>query len=330
MANKTITTVMPDTAATSQQLLVLDEMAAETEQLRIAQAAVMGSFDVVQSLGVIKASLFYTSVSEKLIAETAIKIRQGKKYKGLPYLDAEGNTKHVSVFEEFCEVFLGKTARRVQQLMSNYNLLGADLYEQAEKLGFQQRDYNALKALPADDRQLIAQAIESESLDKALDILQEMAARNQRDKDASAKTIQEQDDQLKDKDAVLSEKTKLLLKKSEELARLERVDRHDVERELMPGHYQLEAMHVFTSHIVNEIEASLRSHIAKLHTVTGMPLPKTVELSIAQCLGLIITAATGLAGDLRIEPVTDADKAANDPAKQDAEDFLAWRQQSEA
>ena len=27
MANKTITTVMPDTAATSQQLLVLDEMA---------------------------------------------------------------------------------------------------------------------------------------------------------------------------------------------------------------------------------------------------------------------------------------------------------------
>jgi hypothetical protein len=190
----------------------------------LAAQMVSETFDVIKALGRIEAAQFYETVSEKLIAETAINIREGKKYKGLTYKDENGNTKRVSHFEEFCEAFLGKSARRVQQIMSNYNQLGPDLYEQTERLGFRQKDYNALKALPADDRQLIAQAIESESLDNALDLMQQLAAKHQREKSALETETAELKKSLASKDAVIQKKDEKLNELDMELER-QRLDR---------------------------------------------------------------------------------------------------------
>lgn len=199
----------------------IEEIRQENNAVAAADAVIMDSYDAIKAIGRIEAAQFYETVSEKLIAETAVNIRESKQYKGLPYKDANGNTKQVSHFEEFCEVFLGKTARRIQQLMSNYNQLGPDLYEQAERLGFRQRDYNALKALPSDDRQLIAQAIEEENLEKALDILQEMAAKHVREKEQLTKQTEELTHTLEAKDKVIKDKTTTIDTQAERLALLE-------------------------------------------------------------------------------------------------------------
>lgn len=114
-------------------------------QVATADAVIMDSFDAIKAIGRIETAQFYATVAEKVIAETAISLKEGKKYKGLPYQDENGNTRHVATFDEFCEAFLGKSARRIQELMQNYNVLGPALYEQAEKLGLRQRDYNAIK-----------------------------------------------------------------------------------------------------------------------------------------------------------------------------------------
>jgi hypothetical protein len=190
----------------------------------LAAQMVSDTFDVIKALGRIEAAQFYETVSEKLIAETAINIREGKKYKGLTYKDENGNTKRVSHFDEFCEAFLGKSARRVQQIMSNYNQLGPELYEHTERLGFRQKDYNALKALPADDRQLIAQAIEAESLDSALDLMQQLAAKHQREKSALEAETAELKKSLASKDAVIQKKDEKLNELDMELER-QRLDR---------------------------------------------------------------------------------------------------------
>ena len=208
MGRTVFETQAPDTTVTTVQEHNLQQLAQAGQQASIAQAAVMDSFEVIKSIGIIDASIFTRQVAEKIIAETAINIRNSKKYNGLPYIDENGNTRQVAGFEEFCQVFLGKSVRRVQELMSNYNQLGPELYEQAEKLGFRQRDYNALKALPDDDKQLIAQAIEEESLDKALDLMQEMAAKFQRDKEASKKQIENLQQTAEAKDALLASKNK--------------------------------------------------------------------------------------------------------------------------
>jgi hypothetical protein len=258
-----------------------------------------------------------------LIIETAIKVRESKQYKGLPYI-RDGVSGNISTFDEFCEVFLGKTGRRIRDLINNHNLLGEDLYEQAERLGFRQRDYNALKALPADDRVLIAQAIEAEDLDKALDMMQTMAARHFREKEEVSKQLAEKDLSLEAKDRVISDKTQELNKKSERIARLETAQQMAVQEVDMIGEAELMALHDYTRGITAKIEASLRSHIVKLINVFDGIAPKHIELAIAQSLGLIITAAYGVAGDLYINPIIDADTAADDPAKAEAEKFMQW------
>lgn len=199
----------------------LEEIRQENNTVAAADAVIMGSFDAIKAIGRIETAQFYATVAEKLIAETAINLRQGKQYKGLPYQDENGNTRHVAHFDEFCQAYLGKSARRVQELVSNYNTLGPDLYEQAERIGFRQRDYNALKALPSDDRALIAQAIEEENLEKALDILQEMAAKHVREKEELTKQTADLTHTLEAKDKVIKDKTGVIDTQAERIALLE-------------------------------------------------------------------------------------------------------------
>lgn len=207
MARTPVATLQPNTEINPVQEKNVNELVEAGQQVSIAQAAVMDSFDVVKAIGQIEAAAFVRQVADKLTAEIAIKVRESRKYKGLPYRDGNGNTRQIADFSEYCEVFLGKSARRVQELMSNYNTLGPDLYEQAERIGFRQRDYNALKALPADDRALIAQAIEEESLEKALDILQEMSAKHVREKEALIKQTEELTHTIEAKDSVIKAKS---------------------------------------------------------------------------------------------------------------------------
>ena len=86
--------------------------------------------------------------------------------------------------EEFCEEKLGKSQRRIRELLANRDTIGQDAYEQAESLGLRQVDYNAIKALPAPDQELIRQAVGSQSRDEVLDLLQELAARHATEKKA--------------------------------------------------------------------------------------------------------------------------------------------------
>lgn len=220
MARTHVETIAPNTDVTDVQERNVNEMIEAGKNASIAQAAVMDSFDVIKAIGRIEAAQFYETISEKLIVETAINMREGKKYKGLPF-SRDGKTETVSTFDEFCEIFLGKTGRRITQLISNYNQLGPELYEQAERIGFRQRDYNALKALPADDRLLIAQAIEEESLDKALDLMQEMAAKHMRDKQALTEKLEEHALNLDAKDRVIEAKIEENTKKTLRIAQLE-------------------------------------------------------------------------------------------------------------
>jgi DNA-binding MltR family transcriptional regulator len=208
----------------SQENQALEEIRTENNAVAAADAVIMGSFDVIKAIGRIEAAQFMETVSEKLIIETALKVRETKEYKGLPFITPEGKSGNISTFDEFCEIFLGKTGRRIRDLISNYNQLGPDLYEQAEKIGFRQKDYNALKALPADDRQLIAQAIESESLDSALDLMQQLAAKHQREKAALEAETAELKKSIASKDAVIQNRGEKISELEQDLER-QRLDR---------------------------------------------------------------------------------------------------------
>lgn len=322
------TTLTPTQESNVQQLVEAGN------QMSIANAAVMDSVEAIQAAGVIKAAQFMATVSEKLIAETALNIRKLKQYKGLPFKDKAGNWKHVSTFDEYCEEYLGKSGRRVRQLIENYNQIGPDLYEQAERIGFGQRDYNALKALPADDRAIIAQAIEAEDLDKALDLMQQLAAKHQREKETTEKQIEELVKSVEAKDSVIKGKSAELDKKNEQLARIQLEKSTEISEQYMPGHVQLIGLQDYARRLTSMITATLNSEIVKLYEEFGGQPPKHIELAARQAVGLIITAAYGVADNMGFEPITEPELASDEPAKADAEAFLAYQaaqeQQDEA
>jgi hypothetical protein len=219
MARKPANNAIEQFDDASKESTALVEIQKENNHIAAADAVIMGSFEAIKAIGRIEAAQFSATVSEKLIIETALKVRESKQYKGLPYV-RDGIAGNISTFDEFCEIFLGKTGRRIRDLIGNYNLLGEELYEQAERLGFRQRDYNALKALPADDRQIIGMAIEEENLDKALELMQQMAVKHQVYKDTTEKKLTELENSAKSKDAVIQKKDQKLNELDHELERL--------------------------------------------------------------------------------------------------------------
>ena len=96
--------------------------------------------EVHRQIGQIDGLEFTRRVVDVAIAQIFENLRNSGKYKGLPYKDADGNTRRVVTLEEFCEVKLGKSYNRCGELARNLRLLGPELYEQSERLGLRNID----------------------------------------------------------------------------------------------------------------------------------------------------------------------------------------------
>ena len=97
-------------------------------------------------------------------------------------------------------------------MATDYHLLGGDLYEAAERIGFRNQDYRALKALPADDQEVIKQAMAADDRDQVLDLLQEMAARHASEKAALTAQAAEATETSEARDAVIKAKEETISK----------------------------------------------------------------------------------------------------------------------
>lgn len=177
-------------------------------QMSAADMAVIESADLFKAIGRIETAHFYEAVSSRLMADQYLKAKDLiGKFGTIAYRDKSGKAKHVSSLEEFCDVFLPLSQRRCQQLARDIALLGPELYDQAQQLGFKARDYQAFKALPEDAQAAVKQAIESGKKEDVLDFLYEMVQRNEalkRDLDDSRQTLVAKNKVLANRDAQLA------------------------------------------------------------------------------------------------------------------------------
>jgi hypothetical protein len=296
----------------------LPAISAEVDRFAASNAAIMDSMDAIKAIGRIEMAELMATVASKCIAETFLSMKETKKYKGLPYIDNSGKLATIATLEEYCEHFLPHSYRRCREIAANYRAIGAELFEQAERLGFRQQDYNALKALPADDRQIIAQAIEAEDLSKALDLMGQMAAKHHKEKEDAAI-------QIADLKGNLGAMEVRLKKKDEKINELDqKLTRKIIDDAGYPqGHQELESLHTETQLISAKVTASLRSRISQLYGAFDGDLPRHLELAAAQSIGLIITAAYELAADLNLSPVLNPETAADDEVQQTLRNMAA-------
>ncbi len=139
--------------------------------------------------GRLQTATCFGEMADHFVVEIYRQAKESKCYVGMPYRHPDGKTETVSTLEDFCRLVLGKGQRRVEQLVSNQRLLG-DLYEHAQQVGLRQRDFNAIKALPATDQEVIKQALE-EGADRetVVEKLVNLAERQAREKQSLSEDL---------------------------------------------------------------------------------------------------------------------------------------------
>lgn len=199
----------PPKPVTPQVPVVLNDEAlaganAALSTLAAADEAVINATSVLTMVGRLEGLEFVRRVADVATAQIFVQVKNSNKFKGLPYIAADGQRRHVADLDEFCEVFLKKSARRARELAANLHTLGPELYEQAERIGFRARDYQALKALPQDAQDAVKQVISSGDKEAAVDLLHDFADRVV----VAEKKAEEAAETLEAKDRLLDEKNK--------------------------------------------------------------------------------------------------------------------------
>lgn len=240
------------------------ELMVMQNQGALATQAVLDAEDIHKAIGQLEALDFLRHVADIATAQIFERIKHGKKYKGLPYRDAEGNLRHVATLEEFCEAKLGRSYRRVKELAANLHTLGPALYESAEAIGFKARDYAALKALPESEQEIVKTALAAESKDQVLDILQDLAARHQSERAAAQKQAEDLKADLEARDKLLADKGERLDKVSLDLAKLKALPPN--EQEVLRLEREEEATKALTLAVV-EAQAAVNAFLGRLAAI---------------------------------------------------------------
>lgn len=137
-------------------------------------------------LGRLEALDFVLTVGTSALLSVFQNVKKSKAWRLLRNPKSSHGENFTSL-DEFCDVKLGKSYKRLQALSGNLNLIGQEAFEQAERLGLHQRDYNAIKALPAPDQELVRRAVEeAQSREEVIDLLQELAVRHAQVNEAAA------------------------------------------------------------------------------------------------------------------------------------------------
>lgn len=262
------------------------------------------AFEAARALGQIEASQFSARCAEKVTVEIFLKLKKNKAYRAIKFRDESGNLRACADLEEFCTRHLGASYRKVKELADNYHLIGPELYEQAEKIGFRREDYRAFKALPSDDQDLIKQAMQADDRDQVIDLLQEMAARHASEKAALTVEATEAKETAEARDQVVKAKEAKITALEEDNHKLKRRVAKMTPDEV--GQQLRDEVGQFAFTAEAEILGNLRAGFQELAD-HGDNNNCTHENFMSGCLAQIEAALLTIRGEFNVKAKPDAD-----------------------
>ena len=195
---RTPTKTTPPAAEPALNETALATLEAAPRQLAVAHEAMDEVLAAGIDLGRLEAMDFVATVANSAILAIYENVKKSKAWRLLRN-PKSGDGRQFESLDEFCEVKLGKSYKRMRELALNRNFLGEEAFEQAERLGLHQRDYNAIKALPAPDQELMRRAVEeSTTREQVLDVLHDLAARTVQREAALQNELQDARDQAEE------------------------------------------------------------------------------------------------------------------------------------
>lgn len=258
--------VIPGDVTPAHATMLAGELQANTvEQDMISMA--------MQDIGSLRALDFIRKISGRAQVEIYLRQVKTKAYKSVSYTNAEGETEKFPDIDTFCSAYLGESGRSLRSKAVNYHLLGAELFEVSERLGFKGKDYAALKALPAEDQEVIKQAMDPEvGRDQLIDLMQELAARHASEKAALSAKATEALETAASRDDVIGAKQAQISKLEVNLASAKRRQANFTDEEKCA--YECAPLHDTISDAMVAL-AQMEVEVARLTSQVGGELVRT-------------------------------------------------------
>ena len=174
-----------------------------------AQALTQDIAEAHEAMGMIKAFSFIGKIATVAHLKTIAEIKETKKYKGLNYIDKDGNHATIANFEDFCTV-CGFSPRKVYEDLQNLNYFGEEFLETSQRLGLGYREMRKLRQLPEDARAEIVEADYSEATDKEelLEKIEDLTAKHAKEKAELESKLKRKTDDYDAQSRVLDNKNK--------------------------------------------------------------------------------------------------------------------------
>lgn len=172
-------------------------------------------------IGRIEALDFIATIANSTILPIYENIKKSKAWRFIRNPESSNGSNFQSL-DEFCQVKLGKTYGRMQHLLANRNLIGQEAFEQAERIGLRQVDYNAIKALPEPKQEMIKNALcEEATKDDIQRTLRELAAADQKEIETLTTRAETAEKQAEANDKVIEAKQDEITKLQKQLVTLQ-------------------------------------------------------------------------------------------------------------
>lgn len=189
-----------------------------------AKALTQDLAEAHEAMGMIKAFSFIGKIATVAHLKTIAEIKETKKYKGLNYINKNGEPATVANFEDFCTA-CGFSPRKIYEDLQNLNQFGEEFMETSQRLGLGYREMRKLRQLPEAARAEIVDADYSEATDKEdlIEKIEDLTAQHAKEKEALQAQLKRKSDDYEAQSKVLANKNARIDELDTKLAKKEQL-----------------------------------------------------------------------------------------------------------
>lgn len=185
-----------------------------------SQAMTQDLAEAHEAMGMLKAFNFVGKLLTVGSLKKLQEIKETKKYKGLQYIDYEGNLLTVGSFAEYCKA-CGFSDKKFYEDIANLNTFGEEFLETSQRLGLGYREMKKLRNLPEAARAEIVDADYSDTTDKEelIEKIEDLTAQHAKEKEALQAQLKRKSDDYEAQAKVLATKNERINHLDLELAK---------------------------------------------------------------------------------------------------------------
>jgi len=216
------------TAAEDMAQINPDVLVAE-RQMAVIEAAYGEDRDLLnQIVGRVQTAQAMAEFSLTVGVSQLAKVRENKLYKAMRGMKTADGGRFSGTWDEFCE-FIGSSRQKVDEDIQNLHAFGEQALESMRSVGIGYREMRDFRRLPDDERAALVQIAETGDKDGLLEMLEDLIARQAKQKEAARAREQHLIETLDARDKVLTDKSKKVDDLATELAMVHAKARQNIE-----------------------------------------------------------------------------------------------------